>query len=365
MLDKPEACSSCKAKDIGLGFVPQQEIGDVTIEFIGEAPGQEEAAAGGPWVGPAGNILHQAVRSCGLSDGLRFGNSINCRPPGNAYNLIPKEAISYCQEAYYKAGKKAAITFACGASALHVYYPQLQSIERWSGSILPKPGGGVLVPLLHPSGIMRGNWPSLPTLRMGIQGVVEWGGQLPSIPKLIDISQVISGPVLEIDVETDRNGEIDLIGVSTDGIYAGQGEPSRYNLLMLQELVDAAKECIFAHNAKFDIQKLERLGIHFDRSRVVCTLILQAFYQSDLEVGLDKACAITLAGKQTYWKSLDGEAKDRLKDREVVRWIWGLIHPPWARFGDKDWPRPYNGLDVIMGWRLGVELKRRVTLNRV
>ncbi len=71
-------------------------VGSETARWlvIGEAPGAEEDRQGEPFVGRAGKLLDQMLRSVGLSRGDVFiANLLKCRPPGNR-DPKPEEAAS-------------------------------------------------------------------------------------------------------------------------------------------------------------------------------------------------------------------------------------------------------------------------------
>ena len=54
------------------------------IMIIGEAPGKEEDEAGRPFIGRAGKLLNEFLKSIGLNRSLVFiANTIKCRPPEN------------------------------------------------------------------------------------------------------------------------------------------------------------------------------------------------------------------------------------------------------------------------------------------
>jgi len=57
---------------------------DADWMFIGEAPGAEEDRRGEPFVGRAGKLLDEMLRTVGLSrDGVFIANILKCRPPNN------------------------------------------------------------------------------------------------------------------------------------------------------------------------------------------------------------------------------------------------------------------------------------------
>jgi len=70
--------------------------------IVGEAPGEREDEAGEPFVGPAGQLLDQMLRSLGLTRGeadpahqVFIANTLKCRPPRNR-NPEPEE-LARCE----------------------------------------------------------------------------------------------------------------------------------------------------------------------------------------------------------------------------------------------------------------------------
>jgi DNA polymerase len=80
-----ESCTRCSAlaesrSRIVNGVGPL----DADLLFVGEAPGEQEDAAGEPFVGRSGGILDEVLAETGLSrDAVRITNCVKCRPPEN------------------------------------------------------------------------------------------------------------------------------------------------------------------------------------------------------------------------------------------------------------------------------------------
>lgn len=74
-------------------------VGDEKADWliVGEAPGAEEDAKGEPFVGQAGKLLDNMLKSIGLTRGenVYIANVLKCRPPGNR-NPLPEEVV-LCQ----------------------------------------------------------------------------------------------------------------------------------------------------------------------------------------------------------------------------------------------------------------------------
>jgi hypothetical protein len=249
-----------------------------------------------------------------------------------------------------------------GAKSLAAVFPAANkaSITRWQGSRLPKAaedGSGDInyYPVLHPSYIARGRWFELPLLAGVFGGATTYTKPF-VVPRLVS---KLTGPLttLAADIENNADGSIDIVGISNDGqcvVQVSVREAAEY-------LTSPDLTTLFVHFAKHDIQHLEREGVRLDRAKVFDTMILQAQYQSEMEVGLDDSLAITLAGQQTYHKSLYGNwDRSRQKDREFCRAIWRQIlgYDPKT---EAEWYRVYNMLDTAMTWRLGMKLREMLS----
>ncbi|OXH81591.1 uracil-DNA glycosylase, partial [Burkholderia multivorans] len=74
-------------------------VGDREADWmlIGEAPGENEDKQGEPFVGQAGKLLDNMLRSLSLQRGenVYIANVIKCRPPGNR-NPEPDE-VARCE----------------------------------------------------------------------------------------------------------------------------------------------------------------------------------------------------------------------------------------------------------------------------
>ncbi len=77
-------CRKCSLAKTRTNAVPGE--GDISrgIMFVGEAPGRNEDLQGRPFVGQAGKLLEDMLRSIGLSrDDVFITNVVKCRPPNN------------------------------------------------------------------------------------------------------------------------------------------------------------------------------------------------------------------------------------------------------------------------------------------
>ncbi len=78
------SCKLCKLSLTRINAVPGEGNSKTSILFIGEAPGATEDKMGRPFVGAAGKLLDELLRSIGLDRGkVYITNLVKCRPPNN------------------------------------------------------------------------------------------------------------------------------------------------------------------------------------------------------------------------------------------------------------------------------------------
>jgi len=77
-------CKKCNLHKTRHNTVFGEGDPDSDIMIIGEAPGREEDEVGKPFIGRAGKLLNEFLKSIGLNRDLVFiVNTIKCRPPEN------------------------------------------------------------------------------------------------------------------------------------------------------------------------------------------------------------------------------------------------------------------------------------------
>lgn len=76
-----ELCKLCRTRTVG---VPGEGSPTAEVMFIGEGPGFHEDQQGRPFVGAAGQLLTEMLRSIGMRrEDVFITNVVRCRPPGN------------------------------------------------------------------------------------------------------------------------------------------------------------------------------------------------------------------------------------------------------------------------------------------
>jgi DNA polymerase len=124
--------------------------------FVGEGPGEQEDLRGEPFVGRAGQLLTQLIEGIGLTRAdVYIANVVKCRPPGNR-DPQPAE-IAACRP-YLEAQMgfiRPRVVVTLGNFATKLLLDTKTGITKLRGQEFRYGNGGVLVPTLHPSAVLR------------------------------------------------------------------------------------------------------------------------------------------------------------------------------------------------------------------
>ena len=124
------------------------------VLLVGEGPGQREDATGRPFVGPAGQLLDELLRSIGWArEHVFIANVVKCRPPGNR-DPEPDE-ISACRPYLdrQEAALDPAVIVTLGRHSLRRYLPDAR-IGEVHGR-LRRSGGRFIFPMYHPAAALH------------------------------------------------------------------------------------------------------------------------------------------------------------------------------------------------------------------
>jgi uracil-DNA glycosylase len=77
-------CTRCRLHESRTRAVPGEGSPETEVVLVGEGPGQNEDEQGRPFVGAAGGLLTELLRSIGWQrEDVFITNVVKCRPPGN------------------------------------------------------------------------------------------------------------------------------------------------------------------------------------------------------------------------------------------------------------------------------------------
>lgn len=166
------AAMSCKKCELCKGrtnVVFSDGIENAKIMIIGEGPGENEDLQGLPFVGRAGQLLDKIFASVNLNrkEHLYICNIVKCRPPNNRAPL--SEEAEACRE-YLEAQIKyinPQIIILAGAVAvkgiLKMKDPKITKLRgEWIESNDPLLTGRKIMPIFHPSYLLRHEWSKAP-----------------------------------------------------------------------------------------------------------------------------------------------------------------------------------------------------------
>jgi DNA polymerase len=153
------SCLKCALGENRKNIVVGSGSLDAEIVLIGEAPGKKEDESGFPFVGSAGKLLDELLKSSNLKRNEIFiGNVLKCRPPGN--RKPKKGEITACEQYLLRQLEiiKPKVIAPMGNSALSYFQLKYNLGEEVIGDVhgrvfdIETSWGRVkLIPLYHPA----------------------------------------------------------------------------------------------------------------------------------------------------------------------------------------------------------------------
>jgi uracil-DNA glycosylase family 4 len=147
-------CTRCPLHRGRANAVPGEGNPLSDVLLVGEGPGAREDATGRPFVGPAGQLLNELLRSLGWArEDVFIANVVKCRPPGNR-DPEPDEIIA-CGS-YLERQERAldpAVIVTLGRHSLSRYLPGAR-ISAVHGQ-LRRSGGRFIFPMYHPAAALH------------------------------------------------------------------------------------------------------------------------------------------------------------------------------------------------------------------
>ena len=147
-------CTRCPLHRGRTQAVPGEGNPRSDVLLVGEGPGAREDATGRPFVGPAGQLLAELLRSIGWErEDVFIANVVKCRPPGNR-DPEPEE-VAACGE-YLERQEMAldpAVVVTLGRHSLQRYLPGAR-ISSVHGR-LRRSGGRFIFPMYHPAAALH------------------------------------------------------------------------------------------------------------------------------------------------------------------------------------------------------------------
>ncbi|MBA4138728.1 MAG: uracil-DNA glycosylase [Opitutus sp.] len=160
---RAKRCTACPLYSVGTQTVFGEGPEQARVVFVGEQPGDREDRAGRPFVGPAGQLLDEALAEAGLERGdVYVTNAVKhfkWKPAGKR-RLHQKPSAR--EAAACRPWLEAELTLlqprlvvALGATAAQSLMGAAFRVTRERGKILAVPWAEAFVATVHPSSILR------------------------------------------------------------------------------------------------------------------------------------------------------------------------------------------------------------------
>jgi uracil-DNA glycosylase family 4 len=150
------ACTSCPLAATRTQVVFGVGDPQADLLFVGEGPGEQEDLTGEPFVGRAGRLLTSLIEGIGLTRAeVYIANVVKCRPPGNR-DPLPLE-IDSCRP-YLEAQVafiEPRVVVTLGNFATKLLLDTNDGITKLRGREFPFRDDAVLIPVFHPSAVLR------------------------------------------------------------------------------------------------------------------------------------------------------------------------------------------------------------------
>ncbi len=149
------ACSECPLREGARGVVFGEGDPHASIMFVGEGPGQTEDVTGKPFVGRAGQLLDQMLKTVGFERSQVFiANIVKCRPPGNRLPLPPEVEVCLPHlKAQLRIISPKMVVLLGALSSQTLVNPSIR-VTRDRGKWFQKDGRSYLV-TFHPAAVLR------------------------------------------------------------------------------------------------------------------------------------------------------------------------------------------------------------------
>ena len=161
-----EAAAGCRACDLwqkGTQTVFGEGPPQARVVMVGEQPGDQEDRAGKPFVGPAGQILDQALEAAGIDRSLVYVTNVvkhfKWEPRGKRriHQRPDREEVAACLPWFEAeiAAVQPRVIVCLGATAAQALLGSDFRVTRQRGQLLASTLGPPIMATVHPSSILR------------------------------------------------------------------------------------------------------------------------------------------------------------------------------------------------------------------
>ncbi len=153
---RAKTCTACGLSTTRTQVVFGEGPAQTRLLMVGEGPGEVEDTTGRPFVGPAGQKLDEVMASVGVRrEDVYITNMVKCRPPGNR---VPSRGEMDSCSPYLEAQIaliQPSLIVTLGNTPTQWFLPDAPGITQSHGTLFAWRGGIVLLPMFHPSYLLR------------------------------------------------------------------------------------------------------------------------------------------------------------------------------------------------------------------
>ncbi len=152
-----ERCYNCPLGKTRTNLVFSAGNPHAKLLLIGEAPGHTEDMRGIPFVGRAGQLLDKILLSQNITreKNIYICNTVKCRPPENRVPTPEEKAVCRVYLDAQISIIKPKIILLCGATAVKSMLNTNDGISKIRGQWFEGPFGSKMMPIFHPSYLLR------------------------------------------------------------------------------------------------------------------------------------------------------------------------------------------------------------------
>lgn len=149
-----EKCDLCRTRS---KIVFSQGKSNASVMLIGEAPGKNEDESGIPFVGRAGKLLDELLKTSNINreDHLYICNMVKCRPPKNRVPTPIEMNACWDYLAAQICYVKPKIILLSGTTPMKAILKVKQGISMVRGTWFENVYGAKAMPIFHPSYLLR------------------------------------------------------------------------------------------------------------------------------------------------------------------------------------------------------------------
>ncbi|MEL7448237.1 MAG: UdgX family uracil-DNA binding protein [Pseudomonadota bacterium] len=156
-------CTRCELCTVATRAVPGEGPADARLMLVGEQPGDKEDLAGRPFIGPAGEVLNEALAESGIQrDAVYLTNAVKHfrHVVRGKQRIHQRPAVGHIEHCRWWLDLEREIVaprviVALGATAARAVLGRAVSVSEVRGQVIADDSGNVVIVTIHPAYLLR------------------------------------------------------------------------------------------------------------------------------------------------------------------------------------------------------------------